>query len=84
MRFVRGDLRRETARAYIEMYEEGSEPFRGTWKSITGMLLLGAALMGSVLYLFVVAYAVPIEFLNDLLDGIFEGLEQALRSIFSG
>jgi hypothetical protein len=68
---VRETLRQENTRIYSEMYEEGIQPFRGTWKSIT-VFVVGAAIgLISAFAAFAMVVGFPIEGLGHFLDHLF-------------
>ena len=68
---VRGDLRRENARIYSEMYEEGIEPFRGNRLSITVMILCFVVAISAMMLGFYMVYATPKWFLDDFFRDLF-------------
>jgi hypothetical protein len=74
---MRGDLRRENARIYSEMYESGIEPFRGSWRSVTVMVLCFLLAVSSVMLLFYVVVASPI----DVVHSIFHSFSSAMRRL---
>jgi hypothetical protein len=56
---VRETFRQENARIYSEMYEEGIEPFRGTWMSITLYVLGIMVALAAMLVAFGLVVGVP-------------------------
>jgi hypothetical protein len=62
---VRETLRQENARVYSEMYEEGIEPFRGTWKSITAFIVGGVIGLTSMFAAFALVIGLPVHAVGE-------------------
>ena len=74
---MHGDLRRENARIYSEMFEEGIEPFRGNWRSITTMIVLFRPLRRGMMIAFYMVFAAPIGIAYEVWDSFTETLRHA-------
>jgi hypothetical protein len=61
---VTSDFQRETARIYAEMYEEGIEPVRGSWMSLTIGAVCFLLLMAAVVLLFAALVGLPDSILD--------------------
>ena len=70
-RDVSSELQRENARIYTEMFEEGIEPFRGTWRSVTVMIVFFVLTMLAMVIGFAMVVATPEAFLHDIAPHIF-------------
>jgi hypothetical protein len=71
---VRGDLRRESARIYSEMFEEGIEPFRGTWRSLSVMALGSVLAVLAMTLAFAMVFGLPLSILHDAFPHIFKAV----------
>ncbi len=67
---VRESLRQENARIYSEMFEEGIEPFRGTWKSITLFAIGTVVALTSMLVAFALVVGVPVHAVSQFFKGL--------------